>query len=341
MKLYWLTLPILLVGCQSQSNDLDVTSETLSKKQVNTIVDNINTLYPDASKNLKEKAADVVIRAVENLVYVKGGTFDMGDFKTNCNIPSKTFDRMDWSPDASCLASPASVANGAQHLHQVTLDSYSISKYMTSFGDMEWMHKINQLPVALYAFHEKRQVKRSDADYQDRVDYASDYPASTKSWQEAKDYCLWLGKISTIKFDLPTEAQWEYAARSRGKHVYYATNTGYRQVREGSYYNPKTQKYVEYNNNQVNASNHIEKIGVYPPNPLGLYDMTSVNKQWVNDWYSKNYYLHSPEKNPKGPKTGSEKVVRSGVAVRVFGRRGQDPQLKYHSVNYSFRCSAN
>ncbi|WP_241967651.1 formylglycine-generating enzyme family protein [Vibrio zhugei] len=308
---------------------------------MNTIVDNINTLYPDASKNLKEKAADVVIRAVENLVYVKGGTFDMGDFKTNCNIPSKTFDRMDWSPDASCLASPASVANGAQHLHQVTLDSYSISKYMTSFGDMEWMHKINQLPVALYAFHEKRQVKRSDADYQDRVDYASDYPASTKSWQEAKDYCLWLGKISTIKFDLPTEAQWEYAARSRGKHVYYATNTGYRQVREGSYYNPKTQKYVEYNNNQVNASNHIEKIGVYPPNPLGLYDMTSVNKQWVNDWYSKNYYLHSPEKNPKGPKTGSEKVVRSGVAVRVFGRRGQDPQLKYHSVNYSFRCSAN
>lgn len=51
---------------QSQANDLDVTSDTLSKKQVNTIGDNINTLYPDASKDLKEKAADVVIRAVEN-----------------------------------------------------------------------------------------------------------------------------------------------------------------------------------------------------------------------------------------------------------------------------------
>ncbi|MDA0123232.1 hypothetical protein OH459_11615, partial [Vibrio sp. MM46] len=151
MKNRWLgmacVLP-LLVACNSESSAIKVSSETVSQKQIDTIVSNINELYPEATPDQKQKAAEVVVRAIENMVFVEGGSFDMGDFKMDCDFPTKTENRLDWSPDAQCF-NFATNLSGAQHLHKVTLDSYSISKYETSFLDMEWMRQINGLPVAL------------------------------------------------------------------------------------------------------------------------------------------------------------------------------------------------
>ena len=67
----------------------------------------------------------------------------------------------------------------------------------------------------------------------------------------------------------------------------------------------------------------VSVVGLYPPNPLGLYDMTNQNLEWMIDWYAEDYYANSPEYNPQGPKTGTEKVVRSvyadwGDAQNIF-----------------------
>ncbi|MDF4350809.1 hypothetical protein P3435_24130, partial [Vibrio parahaemolyticus] len=132
MKNRWLgmacVLP-LLVACNSESSAIKVSSETVSQKQIDTIVSNINKLYPEATQEQKLRAAKTVVRAIEELVFVKGGSFEMGDFGAPCEIPSGTPSRMDWSPDVQCFSSPSTGETGAYNLHKVTLDSYSIAKF--------------------------------------------------------------------------------------------------------------------------------------------------------------------------------------------------------------------
>ncbi|MCU8487017.1 formylglycine-generating enzyme family protein [Vibrio vulnificus] len=348
MKNRWLgltcTLP-LLIACNSGSS-IQLSSETVSKQQIETIVSNIDARYPEATEEQKQKAAEAVVRAIENMVFVEGGSFDMGDFKMDCDFPTKTENRLDWSPDAECF-NFATNLSGAQHLHKVTLDSYSISKYETSFLDMEWMRQINQLPPAMTYYvsiipMQARPMKRTDDQYHNAMKFSLKHARATytKSWQEAKDYCEWLGDISGLAFDLPTEAQWEYAARSRGQHYYYATNDGYRSLAEGYYFDPVTDKYVEVLPSEVNSGTSKERyIGYWPANPLGIFGMSNGISEWVNDWYAKDYYLTSPEHNPQGPKHGDKKVMRDGGGVMTFGRSGEKTVLEHYSVTDSFRCA--
>ncbi|UTZ23595.1 formylglycine-generating enzyme family protein [Vibrio campbellii] len=348
MKNRWLgmacVLP-LLVACNSESSTIPVSSETVSQKQIDTITSNINELYPEATPEQKQKAAEVVVRAIENMVFVEGGSFDMGDFKMDCDFPTKTENRLDWSPDAQCF-NFATNLSGAQHLHKVTLDSYSIAKYETSFMDMEWIRQINELPVTANKWKGYAQLKdivlRDTEEYSELIKWhqKKTKSAQTKAWQESKDYCQWLGEVSGLPFDLPTEVQWEYAARSRGQHYYYATNDGYRSIREGRYFDPNIGKYVDIKPSEVNSGTSSEEyIGQWPANPLGVYGMSNGIQEWVNDWYAKEYYLNSPEHNPQGPENGIQKVVRDGGGIKTFDRFGKDPVLDGYSPTHSFRCS--
>ncbi|QPM84963.1 MULTISPECIES: formylglycine-generating enzyme family protein [Vibrio harveyi group] len=341
MKNRWLgvacVLP-LLVACNSESSAIPVSSETVSQKQIDTIVSNINKLYPEATQVQKLRAAKTVVRAIEELVFVEGGSFDMGDFGAPCEIPSGTPSRMDWSPDVQCFSSPSTGETGAYNLHKVTLDSYSIAKFETRFIDMEWMRQINGLPVA--ADRGIHIIKRNSELYKKVISKWKNNAASAKQWQEAKDYCQWLGDVSTLPFDLPTEAQWEYAARSRGKKVYFATNNGYAQLQDGYYFDPASDRYIEYTDEEVNAAKRIEDVDAYPPNPLGVAGMSNQISEWVNDWYAKDYYLVSPERNPQGPESGTEKVLRdAGGTTMVFSRMHDKPEKEAYFPSVSFRCA--
>ncbi|MBD8513660.1 SUMF1/EgtB/PvdO family nonheme iron enzyme [Photobacterium sp. CAU 1568] len=343
MKFYRLglacTLP-LLAACNDNNSPIKITSETVSQQQLDTIVTNIEKRYPEATQEQKQNAADVVVRAIENLVFVEGGSFEMGDFGAPCEIPSRTVKRMDWSPDAECLSSPFSQETGAAFLHKVTLDSYSIAKFETRFIDMEWMRQINGLPVAKDDAKDQSIIQRDSETYQWLITKMKDYPASAKAWQEAKDYCQWLGQVSAIPFDLPTEAQWEYAARSRGQKYYYATNNGYHQVLEDAYFDPEIDRYVEYTESGANTSTNTKEVDRYPPNPLGIYGMSNPVSEWVEDWYSPDYYEYSPELNPKGPKEGTEKVLRdAGGTTMTFSRIHSVPVKSTYFYSTSFRCA--
>ncbi|MHC6529419.1 MULTISPECIES: formylglycine-generating enzyme family protein [unclassified Vibrio] len=350
MKNRWLgvacTLP-LLSACSDANSTVQVTSETVSSEQIDTIVNNINTRYPEATQEQKQNAAEVVVRAIENLVFVEGGRFEMGDFGAPCEIPSRTVGRMDWSPDVQCLSDPFSEETGAADLHTVTLSDYSISKYETRFIEMEAMRWISDLPVADNKYEGFKLIKNQTID-RDSDEYSrllSNRPkqaAKAKSWQEAKDYCQWLGEVSLLPFDLPTEAQWEYAARSRGLNYYFATNNGYRQTSGDQYFDPENGIYVEYQQSDANTPGYGEtyQVDAYPPNPLGVYGMTNQVSEWVNDWYSPDYYKNSPKLNPQGPSSGTEKVLRDASGTTMtFARIHSTPEKEGYSPGVSFRCA--
>ncbi|MDA8137524.1 MAG: SUMF1/EgtB/PvdO family nonheme iron enzyme [Desulfobacteraceae bacterium] len=209
---------------------------------------------------------------VQNLVFVEGGAFIMGDAGAEFTDEDGQKIFSFWTGDAD--TKPA---------HKVTLSSYSMMKYEVTYQDYDLFCKLTRHTLA-------REKSIGDPSR------APELAAAAIPWQDAKDYCLWLGEVIGLPVDLPTEAQWEYAARSRGMNVGFATDNGKIDFRR--------------NYRGEGAPWHPQAPGTYPPNPLGLYDMTGNVCEWVDDWYASDYYQHSPELNPKGPDKGSQRIMR-------------------------------
>ncbi len=224
------------------------------------------------SEEDEQKVQALVKRTLENLVFVEGGSFTMGDAGVTYTneYGREVFRYWTGEPDTK----PA---------HKVTLDSYSIQKYETTYEDFDLFSNVTGRELI-------------DEDALGDPDRTSEKPVWGVPWQPAKDYCQWLSEESGLPFDLPTEAQWEYAARSRGLNVAFATDNG--KIDIGRNYRGKGSPW------------HPDPPGTYPPNPLGLYDMTGNVSEWVNDWYDQDYYASSPEKNPQGPASGNLKIMR-------------------------------
>lgn len=336
MKIKWLGLlgaVPLLVACNS---DTELSSSVLSHDQINTIINNVNEHYPDADSELKQNIAKVAAKSIENMLFVEGGSFIMGDFRMLCM--NADLNRPVWTPEASCYSQVEIVNRGADIQHEVTLSSYSLSKYEAELLDYD---------VYLQAFNrpfEQRKIdgqylKRNSQDFESRKDYYEGKAARKVDWQDAKNYCQWLGQLTALPVDLPTEAQWEYAARSRGQKLYYATNNGFKQYKGGGFHNPELGGYEEFTAETANLDTDLNPVGIFEPNPLGIYDMTGNAAEWVNDWFSKNYYKESPRLDPQGPDIGEYKVVR-GWGAMVTTARAYDP-LNSDELSYrtGFRCA--
>lgn len=149
-----------------------------------------------------------------------------------------------------------------------------------------------------------------------------DCPVESVTWFEAKEYCEKAGKR------LPTEAQWEYAAREEGKKVKYGT--GKNEITKG----------------QANFSSRSTKpVGVYPPNALGLHDMAGNVWEWVSDWYYDDYdaYKDRTTTNPKGAFRGIYRATRGGswgllpTSSRATSRNPLPPSSRFNSIG--FRCA--
>lgn len=248
---------------------------------------------------LQQRLEALKAKALRDQVFVKGGTFQMGDFG---RLQSR--EHLPW--DNNSNSSP---------LHKVTLTSYSIGKYLVTKAEADLYSKV---------------AHQANFDSQALRDVLKDGDAIGGTWYQAKAYCQWLGKLTGKPYDLPTEAQWEYAARDRGRFIVYPTDNGK----------------IEYNKNVGTVDlfyamkpARVTPVALFPASLLGLYDMVGYF-EWVNDWYSSDYYGHSDESNPNGPPSGSEKVLRgeSNASYSMTMHRWDRDPSKMHAT---FRCVVN
>jgi formylglycine-generating enzyme required for sulfatase activity len=305
----FLALPLFFaVGCAQPP---PVTSDILNQNAIQAIRERLEQAHSGLSAEKARKVVELVVHARENMVQVEGGTFQMGDWLIECQWDKSQGCRMDSNPDND-------------HVHEVKLSSFGISRYETTLGDFDLFRELQGKEP--YRAEWRQSDKLADMFHPRK-------PAWTKDWQETQDYCQWVGKLAGVEMDLPTEAQWEYAARSRGRWLIWATDNG--EIDSGRNFPRDGEGFGETQN-----------VGSYPPNPLGVYDMAANSKEWVADWHSETYYAESPAKDPNGPSSGNEKVLRGGfngvspTSSFTVSRMGLPPQRNEYTRLLSFRCAA-
>ena len=241
----------------------------------------------------QQQLNDFLATQKTNMRFIEGGSYEMGDFGP----------KLDWTEGM-----PISSNGDNKTLHNVTLDSFSMNAYKATYGDFDIYSMATGQP--------------QEGMQESVIELHQPDAAAGINWQIAQNYCQWLGEQLNVPMNLPTEAQWEYAARNRGQYVLFPTDTG--DIDDGR--NVWTFEQKQEIRNKYNTSLAVPIVGLYPPNPLGLYDMTNQNYEWMSDWYDDNYYAESPEHNPQGPLTGEEKVLRGVEAnegdarnIRVMG----------------------
>lgn len=127
----------------------------------------------------------------------------------------------------------------------------------------------------------------------------SDYPIYYVSWDDCQEFIQKLNQLTGMKFRLPTEAEWEYAARGGKKSRGYEY-AGSDNIDEVAWYS-------------LNSGKGVHNVRTKKPNEIGLYDMTGNVLEWCSDYYDNTYYEKSPSTNPKGPSSGTYHVLRGGA----------------------------
>jgi len=167
-----------------------------------------------------------------------------------------------------------------------------------------------------------------------------DHPVVNVSWNDAAAYAKWAGKR------LPTEAEWEYAARGGREGDIYPW--GNELIPGGALKANFWQGTWPDDNRLGDGYYYTSPAGSFEPNGFGVYDTIGNVWEWTADWYDADYYKRSPEKNPKGPKVGEFRVARGGSwfcsegycgAYRVGFRGKSPPDSSFNNVG--FRCAKN
>lgn len=271
--------------------------------------------YRSMGKPSQAELDALIASLKQRMIHLRGSAFMMGDFGPLVFKPRLTL--------------TGYKENGPPH--EVVLDGYSIMKGRVTYGEFD-----------LYL----RALGRSPLDADGSIYFRRPgYVVIGVTWNDADGYCNWLAQVTGKSFALPTEAQWEYAAREGGKLIAYPMYH-WPDVKWQNKYQPvfaTAEKALAKRAAQAGRSGDL--IMVYPPglygeNRIGMQGVLSGSSwEWMADWYQDDYYRVSPKRNPRGPEMGTERVVRVGSSTwdnTILNRYKQPPDK-----GQEFRCVLN
>jgi formylglycine-generating enzyme required for sulfatase activity len=192
-------------------------------------------------------------------------------------------------------------------VHSVTLSSYYIGK--TEVTQALWEAVMGSNPSSFKG---------------------NNLPVEQVSWEDCQTFITKLNQLTGQKFRLPTEAEWEYAARG-GKNSKGYEYSGSNKLGDEAWYNSKK----------------THPVATKQPNELGIYDMTGNVDEWCQDWYDDSYYRNSPSKDPSGPTSGTHRVYRghnwysTAKRCRVSSRDRHDPSGGNYFMGFRLAMSSN
>lgn len=210
--------------------------------------------------------------------------------------------------------------------HDVCLDGFFMAKYEVT-----------------NAQYRKFRPDHSSGAYEGNSLDGDNQPVANVSWYDAVEYARWLSAKSGRIYRLPTEAEWEYAARAgaKGRNFWDDDPDGPCRSANGADLTAKSQWPAWTTTNCNDRFRVAAPVGSFKANAFGLNDMMGNAWEWTNDWYDAEYYFTSPKKNPQGPRVGSLRIPRGGgwgnasECVRVSDRNGFDPD--FHILFLGFR----
>jgi formylglycine-generating enzyme required for sulfatase activity len=204
------------------------------------------------------------------MIFVEGGTFNMG-----------------------CRSNPKQCIVNEEPVHSVTLSDFYVGEYQVT---QELWRKVMGTTIS-----DQRDLGNPEWELCGEGDY---YPIYYITYEECEKFCEKLNQLlykqlpEGYKFSLPTEAQWEYAARGGKKSKSY-TYSGSNNILSVAWY-------ID------NCKLQIHEVGKKSKNELGIYDMSGNVWEWCKDWFDLNYYRHSPSTDPTGPDKGYYRILRGG-----------------------------
>jgi formylglycine-generating enzyme required for sulfatase activity len=199
-----------------------------------------------------------------------------------------------------CTSEQSDCDDDEKPAHQVTVSDFRMGKYEVT--QKQWTEIIGSNPSSFKN--------------------CEDCPVENVSWNDVQEFIKQLNRKTGKNYRLPTEAEWEYAARG-GSTGSTSTSSATATKYAGS---NSIDEVAWYDNN---SGSKTHPVGQKKPNELGLYDMTGNVWEWCSDWYGSDYYKNSPRNNPQGSASGSNRVLRGGswssgarycrVALRNYG----------------------